>query len=83
MAMVVKGSREYYEKEVKLLQKFCKGYEMYDSEYVTESATTIVTNCWFPDETVKRVLVDMKNEKVFVLEETKESESEFLMRLVG
>ena len=75
----------FFEKEVELLQKFCKGYEMYDSEICTVSDTTVIANVWFPIITgkVQRVLVDLKNEKVFVLEEFAESEREFLKRLVG
>lgn len=72
-----------FEKEVVLLKKFCKGYEMYDTEMRTVSDTTVITNVWFPTEKVQRVLVDVKNEKVFVLETFTESESKFLERLVG
>ncbi len=72
-----------FEKEVELLKMFCKGYEMYDTEMRTVSDTTVITNVWFPTEKVQRVLVDVKNEKVFVLETFTESESKFLERLVG
>lgn len=73
----------FFEKEVELLKMFCKGYEMYDTEMCTVSDTTVVTNVWFPTEKVQKVLVDVKNEKVFVLETFTESESKFLERLVG
>ena len=73
----------FFEKEVELLKMFCKGYEMYDTEMRTVSDTTVITNVWFPTEKVQRVLVDVKNEKVFVLETFTESESKFLERLVG
>ena len=74
---------EFFEKQVKLLKRYCKGCQMYDSEMSTVSDTTVITNVWFPTEKVQRVLVDVKNEKVFVLETFTESESKFLERLVG
>ena len=74
---------EFFEKQVKLLKRYCKGCQMYDSEMRTVSDTTVITNVWFPTEKVQRVLVDVKNEKVFVLETFTESESKFLERLVG
>lgn len=74
---------EFFEKQVKLLKRYCKGYQMYDSEMCTVSETTVITNVWFPTEKVQRVLVDVKNEKVFILETFTESESKFLERLVG
>lgn len=74
---------EFFEKQVKLLKRYCKGYQMYDTEMRTVSDTTVITNVWFPTEKVQRVLVDVKNEKVFVLESFTESESKFLERLVG
>ena len=73
----------FFEKEVELLKMFCQGYEMYDTEMRTVSDTTVITNVWFPTEKVQRVLVDVKNEKVFVLETFTESESKFLERLEG
>ena len=73
----------FFEKEVELLQKFCKGYEMYDTEMRTVSDTTVVANVWFGTGKVQRVLVDIKNEKVFVMDSFFEEESDFLKRLVG
>ena len=72
-----------FEKEVELLDKFFKEWEMYDTEINTVSNTTMVVNVWFQSGTVKRVLADLKNEKVFVLEQFEESEEEFTSRLVG
>lgn len=73
----------FFEREVELLKKHCKGYEMYDSEMATVSDTTVISNVWFPTTEVQRVLVDVKNEKVYILDTFKESEYEFLKRLVG
>lgn len=56
---------------------------MYDTEINTVSDNTMVVNVWFQGGIVKRVLVDLKNEKVFVLEQFEESEEEFTSRLVG
>ena len=72
-----------FEKEVELLDKFFKEWEMYDTEINTVSNNPMVVNVWFQGGTVKRVLVDLKNEKVFVLEQFEESEEEFTSRLVG
>jgi len=73
----------FFEKEVELLQKFCKGYEMYDTEMRTVSDTTVVANVWFSTGKAQRVMVDIKSEKVFVLESFWEDRCEFLERLVG
>ena len=74
---------DFFEKQVDLLKRFCKGYVMYDSEMRTITDSTVITNVWFPTEKVQRVLVDVKNEKVFVLDTFTESESKFLERLEG
>ena len=74
---------DFFEKQVKLLKRYCKGSGMYETESRTVSDTTVVTNVWFPTEKVQRVLVDIKNEKVYVLETFTEPESKFLKRLVG
>ena len=73
----------FFEKEVELLQNFCKGYEMYDTEMCTVSDTTVVANVWYGTGKIQRVLVDIKNEKVFVLDSFFEERKEFLTRLVG
>ena len=74
---------QFFQKQVRLLRKHYGEEIMYDSELLTKSETTIVTNCWMSPNIVERVLIDLKNEKVFVLDRFNESESEFMKRLVG
>lgn len=74
--------KEFFQKQVRLLREHYGEEIMYDSELFTKSETTIVINCWLPPNIVERVLIDLKNEKIFVLDRFNESESEFLKRLV-
>lgn len=73
---------EFFEKEIEILRKLCGScFEMYDTEMSTVSETTVIADCWFNHGTTKRILVDIKNEKIFVLESFKESRNDFLDRL--
>ena len=75
----------FFECEVRLLKFFCGNYEMYNSIHSTKTKDTIETECWYRKGKglVKRYLVNVTKNQVELLETFKESENDFLSKLVG